>query len=85
MSGRKWTRRLGHRSFHSLAFKIRIHLLAHAHDRKLNDQEGNATYLSPSHWCRRMILQPMMKVSILDASIYGLRMGVGPGLVRWKP
>ena len=29
-----------------------------------------------------MILQPMLKMSILDVSIYGLSMGVGPGLVR---
>ena len=32
-----------------------------------------------------MILQPLLKVSVLDASIYGLSASVSPSLMWWKP
>ena len=70
---------------HSLIFEIKSYLLAHTYDCNLNDKEGNATYLSPSRRCGRMIIQPMLKVSVLDASVYGLGSSIGPGLMWWKP
>ena len=85
MSGRKWTWHPDHGVSRSLAFEIKSYLLAHAYNRNLNDQEGNATYLSPPRICERMILQPMLKVSILDVSIYGMSTRIDPSLVRWKP
>lgn len=32
-----------------------------------------------------MILQPPLKVGVLDGSVYGSGMSVGPGLMWWEP
>ena len=51
----------------------------------LNDQERNTTYLSFQRLSGRLILQPMLKVSVSDAFVYGSSMGIGPGLMWWEP
>ena len=47
----------------------------------LNDQERNTTYLSFQRLSGRLILQPVLKVSVSDAFVYGSSMGIGPGLM----
>ena len=81
----KWTRRPDHGACRLLAFEIRSYLLAHAYNRNLNDQEGNTTYLSPSRRCRRMVLQPPLKVSVPDTSIFNSNVSIGPCLMWWEP
>lgn len=63
------------------AFEIGSYSLAHAYNQNLNDQEENATYLSSSRWCRRMVLQPSLKVSVLDAFVYDSTTSIDPGLM----
>ena len=67
------------------AFEIKSYSLVHAYNRNLKDQEGNATYLSPPRRCEGMILQPLLKVSLLDASIYSSSASVDLDLMWWKP
>ena len=47
--------------------------------------KGNATYLSLPHLNRRMILQPMLKVSVSDASVHGSNTSIGLSLTGWEP
>ena len=51
----------------------------------LNDQERNITYLSFQRLSGRLILQPVLKVSVSDAFVYGSSMSIGPGLMWWEP
>ena len=51
----------------------------------LNDQERNTTYLSFQRLSGRLILQPVLKVSVSDAFVYGSSMSIGPGLMWWEP
>ena len=51
----------------------------------LNDQERNTTYLSFQRLSKRMILQPVLKVSVSNASVYNSSMSIGPGLMWWEP
>ena len=44
----------------------------------LNDQVRNTTYLSLQRLSGRMILQPVLKVSVSDASVYSFSMSIGP-------
>ena len=79
----KWTRLLDHWASHSPTFKIRSYLLAHAYNKNLNNQEGNATYLSPHHRCGRMILAHAK--GKCPGCLYGPSASVGLDLVWWKP
>ena len=47
----------------------------------LNDQERNTMYLSLSRLSGRIILQPVLKMSVSDASVYSSSMSIDPGLM----
>ena len=51
----------------------------------LNDQERNTTYLYFQRLSGRMVLQPVLKVSVSNASVYSSNMSIGPGLMWWEP
>ena len=73
------------RSCRPPAFKIKSYLLAHVYNRNLNDKGRNTSYLSLLCLSRRMILQPALKVSVFDASIYSSSTSIGPSLTWQEP
>ena len=80
----RWTKHPDPRSCQPPAFKIRSYPLAHVYSKNLNDKRTNIAYLSLLCLSKRMILQPTLKVSVSDTTIYSSSKSISSGLAWWE-